>query len=227
MSDAAKQDSESVVLDIETENTEGDVLNGNKRIISVQMGDSLNQELYYADATVPTRSLLQAKARINSIVRDGGVVAGYNLREFDIPILRRFLEVTIPDASVLDLKDTEGVSDLTRRLGRKRLRLEDVCSEYGISTVHKSLMDRRAEQFKSDPQILVRADAFAQSLVTSKGWDFQFSRGYALDKIAFGHAILDSYQEFVSKSGSKDTLFHTYATGDVVCEYKLMQALTC
>ncbi len=214
------------VIDIETENTGADVMADNKRIISVQIGDSINQELYYADARDPLQSLAQAKSRIASLVREGNVLAGYNVKGFDILFLKQFLGVDIPNANVLEIMDMEEMAQLRNRLGKRYLRLEEACMEFGISPDHKRLMDKRAEPFKSNPEILARADTAAQKLVTTKGWSFEWSRGHALDKIAGGHAILASYQEFVSKGGSKDTLFYTYAIGDVVCEYKLWQALT-
>ena len=200
---------------------------GNKRIISVQIGDSSKQELYYTDARNPSQSLVQAQSRINSIVREGSVLAGYNVKGFDVPFLKQFLGIEIPDANILEIGDMAEMADIRKKLGKKYLRLEEACMEFGISPDHKWLMDKRAERFKNSPEILANADAAAQSLVTKRGWSFDFSRAYAIDKIAGGHAILESYQEFVSKGGSKDTLFYAYAIGDVVCEYKLLQALTC
>lgn len=38
------------VIDIETENTGTDIMTDNKRIISVQIGDDVNQDLYWADS---------------------------------------------------------------------------------------------------------------------------------------------------------------------------------
>ena len=216
-----------VVVDIETENTGAEIMADNKRIISVQLGDSSNQELYYADALDSSQSLVQVKTRINSIVKDGGVLAGYNVKGFDIPILKQFLEVTIPDANVLEIGEMKEMVELAQKVGKKHLRLEEACTEFGISSNHKWLMNARAEKFKNDPAVLANADKAAQRFVIARGWSFNFSRGYAIDKIAGGRAILESYQEFVSKRGSKDTLFYEYAVGDVVCEYRLMEALTC
>ena len=66
----------------------------------------------------------------------------------------------------------------------------------------------------------------AQEIVRSKRWSWDFTFNRVLEKIAGGHAIYDSYQEFVQSGEQKDTLFYEYAIGDVICEYRLLRVLT-
>lgn len=216
---------ETVVIDIETENTGADIMADNKRIISVQIGDSTKQELYYADAHNPSLSTSQVAQRVKTLIGEGNVFAGYYLKGFDLPFLKQFLGVEIPEANTLEITEMDGVKKLQQRTGRRSYKVEDVCKEYGIPADHKRMMDERAEPFKKRPEVLALADTAARQLVADKGWSYDFSLNYKLDKIAGGRAIYDSYLEFVRKDGAKDTLFHQYAVGDVICEYQLMQKL--
>lgn len=215
----------SVVIDIETENTGADIIRDNKRIISVQIGNSEKQELYYADARDPSLSTSRVPQRIRTLIAERNVFAGYYLRDFDLPLLKQFLGVEIPGANILEITEMDGIKKLQQRTGRRSYRVEDVCREYGIPTDHKRLMHERAESFRKRPEVLTLADTAARQLVADKGWSYDFSLTYKLDKIAGGRAIYDSYLEFVQKNGAKDTLFHRYAIGDVICEYQLMQKL--
>lgn len=207
---------EVLVIDIETENTGADIMADNKRIISVQIGDTSQQELYYADAKESIKSLSVVPTRINSLVANGALFAGYNLKGFDLFFLKQFLGIEIPDANVLELRDMDGVQRLQQRTGQRSYRLEEVCSEYEIVTEHKRLMDERALPFRVKPEILAQANMAARKLVVEKGWSFDFSLKYTLDKISGGHAIFDAYKEFVQKDGSKETLFYKYAVGDAL-----------
>jgi hypothetical protein len=215
----------SLVIDIETENTGADIMADNTRIISVQMGDSEEQKLYYADAHDPSLSTSQVPQRVETLIAEGKVFAGYNLKGFDLPLLKQFLGVEIPEANVLEIAEMDGVKKLQQRSGRRSYRVEDVCKEYGISVDHKRLMDEKAETFKKRPEVLALADTSARQLVEEKGWSYAFSLNYKLNKIAVGRAIYDSYLEFVRAGGARETLFHRYAVGDVICEYQLMRRL--
>ena len=214
----------TTIIDIKTENTGADFMADNRRIISIQIGDSARQDLYYADASVGDRSLFQGVIRIRMLIAQGCVLAGYGLKGFEVPLLRRFLAVTIPEANTLDLRDMDGVKRLQQKTGRALLELEEVCSEYGIPADHRRLMDEKAEPLKKRQEILAQANEAAKQLV-AKGWNSDSSLKYALDTIVTGHAVLESYEEFVQKGGAGDTLFHKYAVGDVVCEHRLLQAL--
>ena len=213
------------MLDIETENIGLDIMEDNRRIISIQLGDSRHQEVYYADSPRPERSLAQGIATIRSVVASGRVLAGYNIEKFDLPLLKRFCEVEIPKSGYLEIGTVNGLC-ANRKAQRKSARLEDICPDFGIPVSHKFLMGERAERIKARPDIISKAEAGARELVSSKGWSPAFALGWCLDKLAGGLAILEAYNEFVSLSGSADTLFHRYAVGDVVCEFLLLQALT-
>lgn len=215
----------SLILDIETETHGADVMAGTKRILSVQIGDSRFQELYYADSPVPESSLAQVPARLAELVNDGTVIAGYNIKGFDLVFLQKFLGVEIPAANVLELMEQAGVKQLQSKMGRRSLRMEEVCRELQVPVDHKRLMDERALAYKTVPELVDQAQIFAEELVSRHGWTHDFALRYTLDKLAVGNAILDAYREFVAKRGSRNTLFYRYATGDVISEYLVMRAL--
>jgi hypothetical protein len=212
----------TLILDVETENTGHDIMADNKRIISVQIGNSTNQELWYADAPSHDRSLARAKERINGLIEGGTVFSGYNITGFDIPILEKFLDVKIPAKNLIELSKTDLVTNICRQRNRNTLRLEDICAHLGINSHHKDEMNQRAETYKTRPEIVLQAREAARDLASRRGWDLDFSLGYAVDKIAGGHAIFDSYKDFITSNGSEDTLFYRYAVGDVISEYKLL-----
>jgi len=211
-----------LMIDIETENTGSDIMKDNKRIISVQIGDTTKQELYYDDSKDPQCTLVSAKKQITSLLSRGYIFAGYNIKAFDIPILKQFLGVEIPESNIFDLSQTPRVTELRKN---KRFRLEDVCAEFGVEVSHKRRMNEMAEKYKDRQDIKDQAYAKAKDYVRNKGWSFDFSYNYVLDKIAGGYAIFDAYQEFVKSGGQKNTLFYEYAIGDVICEHRLLKAL--
>ncbi|MCX6648552.1 MAG: hypothetical protein NTV61_04090 [Candidatus Bathyarchaeota archaeon] len=215
-----------LVLDIETENTGADIMADNKRIISVQLGNSAKQELYFADSKDTSRSLSTVKSRISSLLSEGIVFAGYNVKGFDVPMLKEFLDIDIPNENLLELYETEKVATLCRLKNRRTLRLEEVCKGFDIDTSHKDEMNHEAEKYKMRPDIVKKAQTAAKEIVDRKGWSFDFSYNYTLDKLAGGNAIYDSYLKFVERDGSPDTLFHRYAVGDIISEYRLLQAVT-
>jgi len=212
-----------LIIDVETENTGSDIMKDNKRIISVQIGDDAKQELYYADSKDPQYNLVAAKSQITSLLSQGQVLAGYNIRMFDVPVIKQFLGVEIPESNIFDLFQTPRVAELKAR--GKRVRLEDVCMECGIEVVHKRRMNEKAEKYKDRQDIKDLAIAKAGKNVQDLGWSFNYSFQQALNKIAGGYAIYDAYQEFVRSGGQKDTLFYEYAIGDVICEYRLLKTL--
>jgi len=211
-----------LVIDIETENTGSDIMGDNKRIISVQIGDDKAQELYYDDSKDSQWNLEGAKKRIDFLVSQGHIFTGYNLINFDLHFLKHFLEVEIPQSNTLDLSDHHKIQAFRRN---KIFRLEDVCKECGIEVTHKHEMNKKAESYKNRQDIREQASAKAKEIVITKGWSWNFAFNYFLNKIAGGHAIYDSYQEFVKSGGKKDTLFYEYAIGDVISEYLLLKEL--
>ncbi|MCW3985069.1 MAG: ribonuclease H-like domain-containing protein [Candidatus Bathyarchaeota archaeon] len=214
-----------LIIDIETENTGSDIMRDNKRIISVQIGDATEQELYYDDSKDSQWTLGRVETKIASLLSQECIFAGYNIKGFDIPLLKRFLKVEIPESNILDLCQTPRVTQLAKNKNRRNLRLEEVCMEYGIEVTHKQKMNKKAEKYKARQDIKDQAKAKAKEYVNKKGWSLDFSYDYVLNKIAGGNAIFDAYREFVKSGGQKDTLFYEYAIGDVICEYRLLEAL--
>jgi hypothetical protein len=209
-------------IDIETENTGADIMKDNKRILSVQIGDDTKQDLYWADSKDSRWNLDSAKKEISSLLAQGVVFVGYNLKGFDVPVLKQFLGVEIPESNILDLCECPKIPELT---GKKRSRLEEVCSAYGIEVTHKQRMNEKAKKYKAMDVHKKNAKAKAIELVEKKDWGYEFSYNYVLDKIAGGTAIYEAYQEFVMNDGRKDSLFYEYAIGDIITEYQLFKKL--
>lgn len=211
------------ILDIETENTGSDIMRDNKRIISVQIGDDTKKELYYADSEDPRFTLSMMKERIASLLDKGVIFTGYNIKGFDIPMLKQFLGVEIPESSLLELSQTTMVTSLCQQRGKNRLRLEEICNLLGIDSSHKEEMNRKAETYETRPEIITQAQEAARDIVSRKGWSLDFSYRYAIEKITRGNAIFDSYKDFVASKGSVNTLFYRYAVGDVISEFELLK----
>jgi len=214
-----------VIIEVVTENTGADVMADNKRVLAVVMGDSTKQDLFYADANEGDRSLFGAAMQINALIAKNYVLAGHNVKGYELQFLRRFLNLNIPEYMTLDLRDLDGVIELQQRPEKPVFKLEDVLAEYKIPLDHRRPIDEKAELLKKKPELIAQADAAAQQLASSKGWSQEFSRQYALNNMATGQAILESYEEFVQKGGSSDTAFFKYAAGDVIAEHKLIEAL--
>jgi hypothetical protein len=212
------------IIDIETENTGADIMEDNKRILSVQIGDYTKQNLYWADSGDPRWTLESAKNEIASLLSQGVIFAGYNIKGFDVRFLKQFLGVEIPESNILDLCLCQS-QKLTQLTGKNKPRLEDACRACGVKVTHKQRMNEKAKKYKSNEAFKKQALTKAKELVKNKGWSLDFSYDYALDKIAGGNAIYDAYLEFVKSSGQKNTLFYEYAIGDVISEYSLLKAL--
>lgn len=212
------------VIDIETENTGTDIMKDNKRIISVQIGNDIKQDLYWADSPETQWNLESAKNRIDSLLVQGVTFAGYNIIGFDIKFLKEFMEVEIPESNLLDIciRHKPKLSQLT---GRNRPRLEEACLACGIVVSHKQRMNEQAEKYKTNETFKKQAFVKANELVRNLGWSFDFSYRYALDKVAGGNAIYDAYLEFVKSGGQRNTLFYEYAVGDIISEYQLLKKL--
>lgn len=210
------------IIDIETENTGTDIMEDNKRILSVQIGDDTIQNLYWADSKDPQWTLESAKKEIASLLSQGVIFSGYNIKGFDVRFLKQFLGVEIPEASILDLCQSPKITQFT---GKNKARLEEACAACGVKVTHKQRMNEKAKKYKSMKAHKDKALAKANELVENRGWSQDFSYNYALDKVAGGNAIYDAYLEFVKSGGQKDTLFYEYAIGDVISEYQLLKAL--
>lgn len=212
-----------IAIDIETENTGADIDLDNKRIISLQIGNATNVELYYADSKHPAYGLPSARDRIAEMLSNGYVFTGYYIEDFDIRNISKFLGISIPPSNFIDLARTDIINSLKR--SHRLYKLEDVCSRYSIPVKHKHRMNEKTETYKTRQDILALADREAPKIARKKGGTVEYARAEAIRKIAGGIAILDSYKEFIEKGGSKDTLFYEYATGDVVCEYLLFEVV--
>jgi len=209
------------VIDVETENTGFDIHLDNKRIISIQIGNAANVELYYADSKNPAASLPSAKHRLTDMLSKGYVLTGYGVEQFDNENLKKFLSVQIPASNLVDLSQTNFIKSLKRTRGLYRL--EDICSHLNIPVRHKCRMIEKAETYKTRFSAL--ADVEAVKIAEKKGGTVDYAKAEAMRKITIGNAIYDSYKEFVEKEGNKDTLFYEYAVGDVICEYLLFEAV--
>lgn len=211
-----------LIIDIETENTGTDIMEDNKRILSVQIGDDARQSLYWADSKDLKWTLEAAKKKVASLLSQGVIFAGYNIKGFDIRFLKQFLDIEIPESNILDLYQSPKIAQFT---GKSKARLEEVYATCGVKVAHKQKMNEKAERYKSIETHKNKALAKAKELVEKTGWSQDFSYIYALDKIAGGNAIYDAYLEFVNSGGQKNTLFYEYAIGDVISEYQLLKKL--
>jgi hypothetical protein len=213
-----------LIIDIETENTGTDVMEDNKRIISVQIGDDNKQDLYWADSRNPQWNLESAKKEIGSLLSQGVIFAGHNIKGFDVRFLKQFLGVEIPESNIHDFCQCQS-EKLTRLTGKNKPRLEEACAAFGIKVAHKQRMNEKAIKYKSIEAFKKQALTKARELVEKKGWSLNWSYDHVLDKIAVGNAIYEAYLEFVERGGQKNTLFYEYAIGDVISEYQLLKAL--
>ncbi len=210
-----------VCLDIETENTGTDIKDGNKRIISIQIYNDEMEEIYYDDSY--DKNIEKGKETIKSLLDDGYVFVGYNLINFDVPLIKKFLHIEIPFSSIIEIIEINKVVELRKNL--KKYKLEDVCNEFGVECEHKKLLIPLAEQYKNDIDVIGRAKMEGAKTASTKGWSLEFCRKRALDLISGGLAILDAYNQFVRSNGSTDSIFYKYAIGDVRTEYNLYHKL--
>lgn len=127
-----------VVIDIETENTGYDIMEDNQRIISIQLNNGTKEELYFADS--PTNNLGLAAARIKSIASNGSQFIGYNIKNFDLPLLKKFNDIEIPYGQVIDIGEIKNMVLLKTRLGKKNISPEDACSHFGVVCNHRALL---------------------------------------------------------------------------------------
>lgn len=211
-----------IVLDVETKNLGADIMKDNEQLLSLQLGDATKQELYYYDSKEPKRTLATGEKRIASLLSQGVIFAGYNIKGFDIVMLKEFLGIEIPESKMLDLCLSPRLIQFTNK---SKMRMEEACKTCGVDASHKLKMNKRAEKFKAIQHIREKAEVKAKELVRIKDWSPDFSYNYVLDKIAGGHAIFEAYQEFVESGGRKDMFFYEYAIGDVISEYQLLMKL--
>ena len=213
-----------LAIDIETENTGFDIMKDNKRIISVQIGDDTKQNLYWADSKNPLWTLKSAEKEITSLLSQGVIFTGYNVKGFDIPFLKQFLGIEIPQSNILDICHTPDMKAFHNT--NSDWTLECACAKWFVNANHKQKMNAKTEQYKTRQDIIEKAKVGANEIRKTKSW-LTPSAAYtkALNKVAGGNAIYDAYLEFVMSGGQENTLFYEYAVGDVVSEYQLLKKL--
>lgn len=211
------------VIDVETKNIGYDIMADNTKLLSVQLNDGTTAELYYADAK--TANLAYAGRRIRDMISDGYQFVGYNINNFDLVMLKKFLDIEIPRSQVVDIGDLENMLLLKKQLNRKGISLEDACGHFGVNCTHKGLLKPLSDRIRTLPEVIQKAKIGGMKLAAAKGWSAGFSQEYALAKISGGMAILDCYNEFVKLDGASDSVFYRYAMGDVISEYSLYRKL--
>ena len=188
----------SIALDIETENPRGDPFINSTRIISVQIGDDKSQKVFYADSKESEFKLDKVKSEVDALIDKDYLFTGYYLKWFDVPLLKKFLDVEIPPKHYLDLIDPVDRLPYAMRRKFQSKRLEHVCETLGIKCDHKKKMWARKDTLERETQ----------------------------RKIEVGQVIMHAYNEFVQMNGDKKTLFYEYAIGDVISEYQLFGKIT-
>jgi len=213
---------EAIVIDIETENTGYDVMESNKRILSVQTYDG-NESMIYYDGS-DTHDLSNAKRFLEEQIEMGTKFVGFNVRNFDVRFIREFMDVDIPNPQIVDIGELQKTNDIKQKMGKKWPRLVEICDFLEIECFHKNLMDNDSLKFKELPDVIKLAKEGAEKMCKEKTWwtyDYAYNR--ALSSISVGTAILKSFEDFVQSGGNTNSLFYKYAIGDVISEHLLYQ----
>lgn len=214
-----KNANEIITLDIETENTGYDIMNDNKRIISIQTLSENEGKIYYDGSELNDLDL--AKTDLQTLIQNDKSFLGFNLKGFDIPLIKKFLDIEIPSSQIIEIGEMKNMNDIRQKLGKRRPRLVEICDLLGIDCSHKSLMDQQALELKKLPEVIQKAEEGANKWITELGWGHDFSHRLALDRVTGGMAILNEFNEFVKSNGGKNSLFYKYAMGDVFTENSL------
>lgn len=212
-----------VVLDIETENTGYDVMAHNKRVISVQLFDGTEGKLFYDGSE--DNSIAAAKTAILSHIDRNDRFVGFNVRNFDATLLNKFLGIAIPSEQIVEISEMPKMDLIRRALGRNYPSLVETCKHLGVDCSHKKMMDDYALTFRNLPDVLKMVKEGAAKMIETKGWTPNYAYNRILEKITGGMAILESFNEFVIAKGDVNSLFHKYAMGDVLTEYRLFEEL--
>lgn len=210
------------VIDIETENTGHDIMNHNKRILSIQTYDGIEGRIFYDGSDKD--DIDAGKSHIMSLIDRGYNFAGFNIRNFDTVLLKQFLNIDIPRNSILEIGEMPRMNEIRRQLKNSYPSLFQTCSHLGIECSHKGLIDGLAADFKKLPNVMATAKIEADKKV-KRGEEYQRAYDKILNKIAGGMAILESFNDFLKSGGSVSAVFYRYAMGDVFSEYRLFKAL--
>ncbi|MGH9922078.1 MAG: ribonuclease H-like domain-containing protein [Nitrososphaerales archaeon] len=208
-----------VTLDIETENTGFDIKEDNKRIISVQILDETDSRIYYDGSY--SNNLEAARKDLRSMIQNENRFLGFNIRNFDIPFIKKFLGIEIPSSQIIDISEMTTMNEIRKRLGKRNPRLEEICKLVEVDCVHKELMHQRSLKFKQLPEVTQKAKEGATKWQNELGWGYDFSYNLALDRICGGMAIMEAFEDFVKSKGDPNSFFYKYAMGDVRIEYEL------
>jgi len=214
---------ELITLDIETENTGYDIMGDNKRIISVQVLDENNSQIYYDGSE--SNNLEIAKKDLRSMITSGKHFLGFNIRNFDVHFIKEFLGIEIPSSQIIDIGEMPEMEKIRQQLNKKRPRLEQVCNLLGVDCTHKVTMNQRSQKFKELPEVIQKAKEGATKWQNELGWNGDFSYNLALDRISLGMAIMESFEEFQKSGGGQNSFFYQYAIGDVLAESRLYAIL--
>lgn len=208
-----------VTLDIETENTGYDIMEDNKRIISVQLLEGDDSKIYYDGSE--SNDLESAKEILRNMIEGGKSFLGFNIRGFDVRFIKKFLGVDIPPSQVIEISELPRMNSIREHFGKKRPRLVECCELLNVECLHKGLMDEQSDKFKQLPNVIEKAKEGATKWNEQLGWGYDFSYRLALDRIAGGMAIFEAFKKFVQANGDPNTVFYRYAMGDVFTEYAL------
>jgi hypothetical protein len=147
------------------------------------------------------------------------------MRDFDVPKIGEFLSVEIPLAQVIEITEMPAMEFIRQKLQRNKPRLEEACKCLGIDCTHKEIMTQRASKFRQLPNVIIKAKEGASKFQNERGWGYNFSFNYAIDKICGGMAILEAFNEFIRREGDTRSDFYRYAIGDVKTENELFLKL--
>lgn len=211
------------IIDVETENRTFDIMKGNKRIISIQLIHFNNEYFFYADAVTKKETLNYFCELANELLAKDTVFIAYNVN-FDLLMIRSFLNLDIQEKNFLDIAETSAVRRLRSELNRF-VALEEVCSKYGIDVSHKEIMKERARIWlEKHPEYEVECNKEADKLVREKDWSFDYALHKSREKISIGNAIIHNMLHIL-KTRNKGADFYKYAMGDVRSEYQLYKAI--
>ena len=210
---------DSITIDIETENTGCNIMEDNKRIISVQLFDGNNPKIFYDGSEYS--NLESAKKELNSLIDIGKSFVGFNIRNFDVPLITKFLGIKIPASQIIEISEMEKMNSVREHYGKKWPRLVDCCEFMDVECSHKGLMDKQSARLKKNPDVIIKAKEGAVTLQKRRGWTHDYAYNRALDFISGGMAILEAFNEFAGSKGDQNTIFYRYAVGDVFSENAL------
>jgi len=210
---------EIVTLDIETENTGYDIMEDNKRIISIQLMEGTETKIFYDGSK--TDSIEAGENKLHSLIESGKNFVGFNIRNFDVRLIKKFLGIRIPASQIIEISEMPKMNNIRKHLRNDWPRLVDCCEFMDVECSHKGLMDEQSNRLKKRPDVIKKAKEGAVALQERRGLSFNSAYNRALDKISGGTAILEAFNEFVGSKGDPNTIFYRYAMGDVFSENAL------